>query len=366
MSSVALFYHPEMLQHAPDGYDPAHPEWTERVKRRLGNLDEGGMSFTHPERPERLEAIIESLRAAPIDGLEWHEPAPASHLQKARVHTQEHLELLESYRDRSGWLHHDTTAVSEGSIHAADLSAGAACEAVETVLDGAVRRSFALSRPPGHHAYANKSRGFCLLNNVAIAVQHAREQHGVERVLVVDWDAHHGNGTQAIFRGDPNVMHFDIHADAPVYPGSGPLFDTGDRGAIGTLINVPLPPKTGDAVMLEALDDILMPAAIRFQPELIVVSAGFDGHRADLLFEQTDDGFAAMTGRLLDLASLLTDGRIAFVLEGGYREALSASVRACLTVMAGREPPKVALGGEDPGRANLQLAASFHNRPVYY
>lgn len=365
-NKVALIYDDAMLGHAPDGYDPQRPEWTEMVKKRLGELDEGGMKFTHPERPERLQAVLDSFEDVPVDCCEWLTAEPAPRERQALVHTEEYLDHIESFRGKSGWLHHDTTAVSEHSVHAADVAVGAACRAVDEVMSGAHRRAFALVRPPGHHTHAGKARGFCLYNNVAIAAEHARRTHGIERVLIVDWDAHHGDGTQSIVAADPDIMHFDIHAGAPVYPGTGALYETGAEPAVGTLINVPLPPKSGDAVVLEALDAILAPAALRFRPDLILVSAGFDGHQADLLFTQTEAGFAAQTARLLELAELLTDGRIAFVLEGGYREALSVSVRACVEVLAGAEPPEIELGAEDPGRSDLRLAANFHNRPIYY
>lgn len=365
MTEVTVVYREEMLDHAPTGYDPNHPDWTEIVKKRLGQEDEGGMDFTHPERPERLQTIRRSLEERPVEGTLWASAEPASRELLELAHTPRLIERVQSHRGKSGWLSADTTAVSEGSVLAAEIAAGCACVAVDAAVSTTSGRSFALVRPPGHHAYADRSAGFCIFNNVAIATQHARVNHGVERVLIVDFDAHHGNGTQAIFTGDPNVMHFDIHAEAPVYPGSGGLFETGTAEDFGTIVNVPVPLKTGDGVMLEIIDAILIPAAVRFRPDLIIVSAGFDGHRSDLLLEQTEDGFAAMTARLLDLAQLLTEGKIAFVLEGGYREALSVSVRASLEVMAGGPVPSIALGGPDPGRSHLQLASNFHNRPVY-
>ena len=361
--TVAVVYDDAMLEHAPDGYDPERPEWTRIVKERLGPHDEGGMQFTHPERPERLRAIVEALEEHPVEGLEWIRPSPADRAAKLLVHTAEHVDRIESYRGRSGWLDVDTTAVSEGSVHAADVAVGAAMRAAELAMEG--QRAFALVRPPGHHCYADHPCGFCLYNNVAVAAAHARGSLGSERVLIVDWDAHHGNGTQAIFREDPSVMCFDIHAEAPIYPGSGPLHDTGSGEAHGTTINVPVPKGTGDVVPVEALERILRPAAERFAPDLVLVSAGFDGHAADLLMKQTDDGYAAMTGILLELAADVAGGRIGFVLEGGYREALSKSVRACLAVMAGAEPPAIERGADDPGREALALACTFHNRPIY-
>lgn len=365
MNRTAVFHHPDMLEHAPDGFDPNRPDWTQMVKERLGDQDEGGMRFTHPERPERLQGLLDSLRQHPIDGLDWYEAQPASRETLSLVHSDAHLDELESYRGRSGWLWHDTTAVSPGSIRAAELAAGASCDAVEAVLTSDHRRSFALVRPPGHHAYADRSRGFCLLNNVAIAVEHARRRHGVRRVLVLDWDTHHGNGTQAFFADDPDVLHVDFHAQSPTYPGGGSLTETGTGRGFGATINVPLPPETGDGIMVEALESILRPRAVQFQPELIIIGAGFDAHRSDLLMNQTEDGFAAMTAQVLELADLLTDGRIAFILEGGYREALAVSVHACLSVMAGASAPEIPRAVDDPGREALVLATRFHNRPIY-
>ena len=365
MTEVSIIYDEKMLDHAPSGFDPKRPEWTEMVKRRLGDQDEGGMKFTHPERPERLEAIVRSLTERPIFGVTWKNAAPAPRATLSLVHEGKYLDFIESYRGKSGWLSPDTTAVSEGSVDAAQLAAGCACAAVDAAAEGA-QRAFALVRPPGHHAHRDRAEGFCIYNNVAIAVEHARKNLGVGRVLIFDWDAHHGNDTQAIFTGDPDVMHVDIHAEAPVYPGSGSLVDTGGSMDRGTIINVPVPPKTGDAIMIEIIEAILVPAAIRFQPDLIVVSAGFDGHCHDLLLNQSERGFAYMTHQMLELADLLTGGRIAFVLEGGYRDALSLSARSVLEVMAGKEPPRPELGGPDPGRGHLQLASIFHNRPVYH
>ena len=362
---VAVLYDEAFLGHFPDGYDPERPEWTEIIKERLGPEDEGGMLYTHPERPERLEAIIEALEEEPVEGLDWIEPKPATRSMLARAHTQEHIDYLESYRGKSGWLNIDTTAVSEGSLPAAELAAGAAVGAVEAVWNGKYDRAFALVRPPGHHAYGHEPSGFCLYNNVAVAAFHALEQLGAKRVLIVDYDAHHGNGTQAIVESDPRIMHFDVHAAPPVYPGTGSLTDTGTKEAMGTMVNVPLPPESGNTAWIESLEHVLRPAARQFQPDLIIVSAGYDAHHADLLMNVDETGYAAMTGELCDLADELCEGRIAFVLEGGYREALSVCVRAALEVLAGGEVPEIERDPDDPGREALQLATTFHNRPIY-
>lgn len=362
---VAVIYDEAFLGHFPDGYDPERPEWTEIIKERLGPEDEGGMLFTHPERPERLEAILEALDEDPVEGLDWITPEPAPKELIARVHTADHIGYLESYRGKSGWLNLDTTAVSEGSLPAAELAVGAAVEAVRTVWEGTHRRSFALVRPPGHHAYADRPTGFCLYNNVAIAARYALDELGAERVLIVDTDAHHGNGTQDIVESEPRIMQFDVHAAPPIYPGTGPLTDTGKGDSVGTVVNVPLPAESGSTVWLEALEEILRPAARRFRPDVIIVSAGYDAHPADLLMNVDEEGYAAMTAVLCDLADELCGGRIAFVLEGGYREALSVCVRAVLDVLAGGPVPEIERDPDDPGRAALQLAATFHNRPIH-
>lgn len=360
MSDTAVVYAADMLEHHPTGYDPEHPEWTQIVKNILGDEDEGGMRYTHPERPQRLIRILEALAMRPVLGLDWLDPQPADEQDLLLVHRPEHVELVESYRGRSGWLDVDTTAVSEMSVHAAEVAVGAAMRAVDTVLSGAHRRAMALTRPPGHHAYAARACGFCFYNNVAVAAAHARQRHGVDRVLILDCDVHHGNGTESIFYEDPGVMFVDMHVAAPFYPGTGALEDTGRGEGVGTTRNVPLPAGSGDGAMLEAIDAIVRPVAERFRPGLILVSSGFDGHVNDLIMTQTAEGYGAMTASLCELADSLTEGRIAFVLEGGYREALGASVRETLAVLAGNPPPPVERADDDPGLEAVREAARFH------
>ncbi len=367
MMQVKVIYDDAMLGHAPDGYDPKRPEWTEIVRERLGELDEGGMRYTHPERPERLQAILASLEERPIEGLHLVGAEPADRDTKLLAHTAAHVDYVESYRGKSGWLHPDTTAVSGGSCEAADVAVGAAVGAVDVVLsEEGPRRAFALVRPPGHHAGPNGPEGFCLFNNVAIAALHAQERHDVERVLIVDWDVHHGNGTQAIVRDRADILHFDIHAEAPVYPGTGAVFDTGPRHRPGGLINVPVPLQSGDTVFVEALEEILAPAARHFLPDLVIVSAGYDAHPADLLMNVSEGAFAVMTEQVLALAERYCEGRIAFVLEGGYREALSTAVHASLRVLAGAEAPAIERDVDDPGRDAVLVADRFHSRPVHF
>jgi len=237
------------------------------------------------------------------------------------------------------------------------VAAGTAIAAVEAVVQGRTESSFALVRPPGHHAEPVRARGFCLFNNVAVAAAHAHLALGCERVMVVDWDAHHGNGTQDIFWADPDVLFFDIHRASPFYPGTGSLEEVGAGLGDGTNVNVPLPADAGDAAYLKAFREILVPAAEWFQPDLILVSAGFDPHSHDLALNVSYDGFAAMTGILQSLARRQCGGRLVFVLEGGYNLiSLSRGVRTVLRVLAGEAPPEPGLRG----LAEVEAAAAFH------
>ncbi len=273
------------------------------------------------------------------------------------VHTSSHVDNIFELRGQSAWLDVDTTAVSPGSVDAAQVAAGTAIAAVEAVVLGDAGSAFAVVRPPGHHAEPARARGFCLFNNVAVAAAHARSVLGCERVLILDWDAHHGNGTQDIFWTEPDVLVFDIHRSAPFYPGSGSLEDVGAGLGEGTTVNVPLPGGSGDVAYLRALREILAPAADSFRPDVILVSAGFDAHWYDLALNVSYEGFAAMTREVMTIAERHCDGRLAFVLEGGYNlEALSHGVRSVLAALAGEEV-------SDPdacGVAEVDAAAAFH------
>ena len=251
----------------------------------------------------------------------------------------------------------DTTAVSPGSVEAAEVAAGTAIAAVETVMKGESRSAFALVRPPGHHAEPTRARGFCLFNNVAVAAAHAQAELGCQRVLIIDWDAHHGNGTQDIFWADPDVLFFDLHRASPFYPGSGLLTDTGAGLGEGTIVNVPMAGGAGDAAYLKALREILVPAADHFKPDLILVSAGFDAHSFDLALNVTYEGFASMTGVVQQIADKHCNGRLAMILEGGYNtESLSKSVHSVLRVLAGAEPPEPRVSGIE----EVDTAIDFH------
>jgi acetoin utilization deacetylase AcuC-like enzyme len=231
------------------------------------------------------------------------------------------------------------TYIMPGSWEAARMAAGAAATAVEAVLTGQVSNAFALIRPPGHHATPSQPMGFCLLNNIAIAARHALDALGVERVAIVDFDVHHGNGTQDCFYDDGRVLFCSTHA-SPLYPGTGAADDLGIEDGYGATLNLPLPYETGDVGFQLIYDQVVLPALRRFAPQLILVSAGYDAHWDDPLgpLSLSIDGYAALTQRLVALADEFCGGKIVLVLEGGYsRMALAGGVVASLRVLLGRD-----------------------------
>jgi acetoin utilization deacetylase AcuC-like enzyme len=304
---------------------------------RMGRHDPGR---GHPESPARLRAVQQALE--PLAGPVWRAPRLATRAELERVHSAPHIDQVEQLRGRAGAFDADTS-VSPGSIEAAYLAAGAAVEAVEEAVRGEHRQVFALVRPPGHHAESGHAMGFCLFNNVAVAAEHALAQLDCERVLIVDWDVHHGNGTQHSFAARRDVLFFSVH-QFPFYPGTGALEERGQGAGEGYTINVPFPGGQGDGDYIGALSDVLLPAAERFAPDLVLVSAGFDAHRSDPLagMHLSTEGYAAMMGLVRDIAERHADGRLVMTLEGGYDlDALAESARACVEVLHGASPPSV-------------------------
>mgnify|MGYP005839644951 CR=1 FL=1 len=352
---VMLFYDERVQAHKPDVNSAFLPgRLDKRVRQMLTGLD---VQWAYPEHPGRVKAIMDLVQTEPVPGLVVEKGRAASREELARVHTTSYLEEIFALRGQSAWLDLDTTAVSPGSVEAAEVAAGTSIAAVEAVVSGQASSSFAVVRPPGHHAEPVRARGFCLFNNVAVAAAHAQAALGVERVLILDWDAHHGNGTQDIFWADPDVMFVDLHRTAPFYPGSGQLEEVGAGLGEGTTVNIPLPGGSGDLAYLEALREVLVPAANWFKPDLILVSAGFDVHWNDLAMNVSYEGFAAMTGLVQDLARRHCGGRLVFILEGGYSlESLSRGVHSVLKVLAGQAPsePQVC------GLPEVAAAAEFH------
>jgi len=308
----------------------------------------------HPERPARLDAVQAGLEASGVsDDLAWTEPRPATRQELERVHPAAHLDELEAFCSAGGGrIDADTSAGAE-SWDAALLAAGAGVDAIERLDRGEATAAFCVVRPPGHHATPGRSMGFCLLNNVAVAAAALAERG--ERVLVYDWDAHHGNGTQDAFYDDRRVMYVSAH-QWPLYPGTGALDETGRGPGDGYTINLPFPPGTTGDVYLAAFDEVVAPAIEGFRPTWVIVSAGFDAHRADPLtgLNLTAGDFADLTDRLLGVAP---PGRLIAFLEGGYDlQALALSAGAFVASLAGLafRPEPSSSGG--PGRAVVDAA----------
>lgn len=303
----------------------------------------------HPENRERLRGTLELLRAdGVLDACLEVACTEASDEQLLRVHTNRHLQQVAWAAREKRHLDADTY-VGTDSERAARLAAGGLCNVVDSVLSGRARNGFALVRPPGHHATFGRAMGFCLYNNVAVAARSAQEDlgqgephatiPGARRILIVDFDVHHGNGTQDIFYQDPSVLFFSTH-QYPYYPGSGDWRERGQQQGEGTTANVPLPGGVGDAGYALAFDSVLDPLARRFRPDLILVSAGYDAHWSDPLagMQLSLAGYAYMVSSLLALAAELCRGRIVFTLEGGYHlEVLAHGILNTIHQLSGSE-----------------------------
>jgi acetoin utilization deacetylase AcuC-like enzyme len=303
----------------------------------------------HIENAVRLPAIDRELERQDLIAGRPDVPfGPADLLDVERVHNPWYVEAIErAAHQGGGWIDQDTY-LSPASYDVALLAAGAAVAAVDAALDGTVARSFALVRPPGHHATPERGMGFCLLNNVAIAAAHALAR-GLSRVLIVDWDVHHGNGTQDAFYDTDQVLFFSIH-QSPFYPGTGAAAETGLGKGDGFTINVPLPAGQRDDTYLAIFDERLLPLANEYRPEIVLISAGYDAHLDDPLggMRLTEPGFAALTDRVADLAAAHANNRLVALLEGGYDPpALARSVAATLRVLDGAS--SFALRASSPG-----------------
>jgi len=297
----------------------------------------------HPERPARVQAVMDLLeREQMLDRLTRLPVTPATRAQIERVHTPEYLDFVEQVAaEGGGYLDAGDTVASAGSWGAATAAAGASIGAVDAVMAGGMDASFAVVRPPGHHAPPDRAMGFCILNNAAIAAAHVIAEYGLSRVLLVDFDVHHGNGTQDCFYDAPEVLYFSTH-QSPAYPFTGAVEETGEGVGAGYTVNVPLPPDVGEAGFLQAFDTILRPLARRFQPELVIVSAGYDAHWRNSRYVQgirerlTVRGLAALSQSLREISDVYCPGRLVGILEGGYDlEALAYGVLGTLRVWLG-------------------------------
>lgn len=332
-----LFFHPLMLEHDPG---PGHPE-----------------------KPARLQAVVQEVQRNFSAGISWKRPRPASREAVQRVHLPAYLDRLETLRGQRALLDLDTP-LSPPSVEAAWLAAGAGVEAAEALHAGEARRAFCLLRPPGHHAEPGRGMGFCLINNLAVAAAHALATGAFERILVVDWDVHHGNGTQSAFLDRPEVLVFNTHQH-PLYPGTGWATECGAGPGEGRTLNVPLPAGMGDADYALIYREVLEPVAEQFRPDLVLVSAGFDPHRNDPLggMKVTDEGFAVLCGCVKQIADRHALGRLILFLEGGYDlRALARGAANCVGVLNGATPPPWPSGPSPAAQSIVQETRGIHAR----
>ena len=292
----------------------------------------------HPEHHRRLEAIGARLRseAALVDRLQSIAAFCPESKDLAAVHAEAYLQALAATADADVTALTADTFASRQSFQTARMAAGGVMAAVDAVMAGVVENAFALVRPPGHHAEISRAMGYCLINNVAAGAVHARRRYGLKRILIVDWDVHHGNGTQHMFESDPGVLFCSTH-QWPLFPGTGLFTETGLGPGEGYTVNLPLPRGYGDGEYAAIFQDLIAPLARGYKPELILVSAGFDTHRDDPIggMRMTEAGFAVLTRILMDEARQCCAGRLVLVLEGGYHlAALANSVAAVLAELA--------------------------------
>lgn len=297
----------------------------------------------HPESSDRVRAIEAAMDEAGWPGVELAEAPLAARAQLERVHTAAHVERIEGFcASGGGMIDNDTVAV-EPSWEAALRAAGAACQASERLLAGEHQFAFCGMRPPGHHAERDRAMGFCLFNSIAVGAAHAIAECGAERVLVLDWDVHHGNGTEEIFSADDSVLYVSLH-QSPLYPGTGPASEVGTGAGTGYTVNLPVPPGASGELYLSLVQNIVAPIAREFAPDLIAISAGYDAHRDDPLAncELTDADYGDLAATMRELGAEL-EAPLLVCLEGGYDvDALARSVLATIRALGDTLPPRLA------------------------
>ena len=290
----------------------------------------------HPERADRVQSILAHLHAIDAKELHYREAPKATTEQLSRTHPPHYIKSILDEIPGSGLTHLDPdTTLSEGSDKAALRAAGAVCAAIDAVVKGPITRAFCVTRPPGHHAEPDQAMGFCLFNNVAIAAAHARHKHGIQRLALVDFDVHHGNGTQKIFETDANTLFISSH-EMPLFPGTGAQSETGS----GNIVNIPLAPRTDSSVFRKKWEQHGLPRLRSFAPDLIFISAGFDGHKDDPLasLQLAPEDYGWLTREIVTIAIASAEGRIISTLEGGYDlEALRESCAAHVHAMTGSQ-----------------------------
>jgi len=325
----------------------------------------------HPENRARLAGILPALeRFELLDNLTQPDAQLATTHQLRRVHTQGLLDFVKAVSSQGGGILDggDTYATLE-SYDLARLAAGSCCMAVDYIMNGRARNGFALIRPPGHHAEIDRVGGFCLFNNIAVAARHAQFVYDAQRIFILDFDVHHGNGTQNIFYEDDSVLFLSMHLFAPFfYPGTGGLHEIGTRKGKGFNINVPFPPGIGDIGYLRVVQEYITPLVQRFQPELILVSAGFDAHWQDPLAMAALSltGYALLVQTLIKMADSVCSGRILFVLEGGYKiDVLTLGIANTFSALLGQDTIRDSIGpSPNPERDVSDLLHTLINRDL--
>lgn len=346
MTDTGIVYHTDYLKHRQVEH---HPECPERLQLTIGHFYK--KNFMDPST---------GMKTNLMDVVQLITPKPASVEDLTRVHSKEHVEyvkcLSEKGRGEFSIIDSDTY-VCPDTYNVAVLAAGGAIAAGEAVWTGKVKNSFALIRPPGHHASLNQATGFCYFDNAAIMIKYLQKRHGVKKVLLFDWDAHAPNGTMGTFYTDPSVLNISIHQDPHnFYPGTGFIDQIGEGPGKGYTINFPVPAGTGDADYIHFLEKFVVPRARKFKPELIVVAAGQDSHKDDLLaqLEVTDAGYAQMTKIMMNLADELCGGKLVLELEGGYNLKVIPETHHVITsTLAGLREPKPITGEVLPSTKNL-------------
>jgi acetoin utilization deacetylase AcuC-like enzyme len=294
----------------------------------------------HPEGPQRLEVIYRMLEQHPaFSSFPIIEPRPATEEEITLIHTKTYFDEIKETAGRERVYLDPDTSTCPRSFEVACLAAGGLLKAADMIMEGSLNNAFALVRPPGHHAEASQARGFCIFNNIAIAAQYLIEKHGLKRILIVDWDLHHGNGTQHAFYSRNDVLYFSVH-QFPHYPGTGFWNEIGSGEGEGFTVNVPLAPGKTDADYLFIFERLLSPMAVAYQPEFILVSAGFDIFAGDPLggMSISTAGFIGLTASVMNLARASAQGRLLLTLEGGYNlDSLEVGVKNVLLTLTGQE-----------------------------
>lgn len=308
----------------------------------------------HPERPERIKVLLDMAHALDAAKFQLLPPRAATREEIAACHSADYLNLVAATSQQNEYALDGDTVTCRDSFAVALLATGGFLRVLDAIAAKEIDNGFALVRPPGHHALQDRAMGFCLFNTIAVGAEYLKRAHGAKRVLIVDWDVHHGNGTQAAFYDDPSVLFISTH-QFPYYPGSGAINEIGRGAGEGYTLNVPLPAGCCDDEYLRVFQQVIIPKAAQFQPDWILVSAGFDPHRRDPLggMGVTEQGFGAMAQMLVQLAQNSAQSRIAFLLEGGYDlAALRNSVSAVLTIM------------QTAPRAAIAAATAAHMEPL--